>query len=315
MTTIEGAPEANAQRPLSHPWFLPPVREAIDAYACIAVWLAGFSIFTVAPMVASLGIAMTKWDIIADAEFVGFANFARLASDPLVRVSSINTIFISFLSVPLHLIVALALALALNQKIRNILVYRTIFFLPSQMPLVASALMWMWIFNPDFGLANVGLASVGLPPLKWLFDPSLSKPTIVLITLWGGVGTAMMIFLAGLQGIPEQLYEAASIDGAGSWATFRFVTVPMLSPVIFFNLIIGIISSFQAYFTLIYNTTQGGPGHATLIYVMYIFFKAFQDFQMGYAAALSWVLFTVVLALTGLQFLMARRWVHYEGGE
>lgn len=293
----------------------PAVREAIDGYSCIALWFIGFAVFTAGPMAASLVIATTKWDIIADPEFIGLANFRRLLADPLVGTATANTFYISFLSVPLHLVVALGLAVALNQKLRGVTAYRTIYFLPSQMPLVASALMWMWIFNPDFGLANMGLSAMGIAPLKWLFDPALAKPTVILITLWGGVGTAMMVFLAGLQGIPEHLYEAASIDGAGTWARFRHVTLPMLSPVIFFNLIIGIISSFQAYFTLIYNTTRGGPGYETLIYIMLIFFKAFQDFQMGYAAALSWVLFSVVLVLTGIQFLLARRWVYYEGGE
>ncbi len=182
------------------------------------------------------------------------------------------------------------------------------------MPLVAAALLWLWIFNPDFGLANALLDKVGLPTLKWLFDVNLVKPSIVLITLWGGIGTPMIVFLAGLQGVPESLYEAAAIDGAGAWQRFRNVTVPMISPVIFFNLIIGVIASFQAYFTLVYTTTQGGPANASLIYIIYLFFKAFKDFEMGYASALAWLLFLVVLALTGIQFYFARRWVHYEGG-
>src|SRR5207237_10009629 len=173
---------------------------------------------------------------------------------------------------------------------------------------------WLWIFNPDFGLANALLAIVGVPPVKWLFDVDVVKPAIVLITLWGGIGTAMIVFLAGLQGVPESLYEAAAIDGAGAWQRFRSVTVPMISPVIFFNLIVGVIASFQAYFTLVYTTTQGGPANYSLIYIIYLFFKAFKDFEIGYASSLAWLLFLVVLALTGIQFYFARRWVHYEGG-
>ena len=196
---------------------------------------------------------------------------------------------------------ALLIALALNEKLSGVNVYRTIFYLPSQMPVVASALLWLWVFNPDFGLANALLDTVGLPPLRWLFDPTLSKPSIVLITLWGGIGTPLIIFLAGLQGVPDSLYEAASIDGAGALARFRHITLPMLSPIIFFNLIIGIIASFQAYFTLVFVTTQGGPANSTLICILYIYFKAFRDFDMGYAAALAWVLFLIVLALTGDQ--------------
>jgi multiple sugar transport system permease protein len=289
--------------------------QAIEGMLCIAPWFIGFVVFTAIPMVSAFGIALTKWDIIGNPEFVGLANFQKMANDRIFYKSLSNTFLISFSAVPLNLTVALVLALALNQKVRGVNLYRTVYFLPSQMPLVASSLLWLWIFNPDFGLANILLAMVGLPPLKWLFDPDLARPTIVLITLWGGVGTAMMVFLAGLQGIPQSLYEASAIDGASRVRQFQHVTLPMLSPVIFFNLIIGIISSFQAYFTLIYNTTRGGPANETLIYIIFIFFKAFQDFEMGYATALSLVLFVVVLVLTGIQFLLARRWVYYEGGD
>jgi multiple sugar transport system permease protein len=183
------------------------------------------------------------------------------------------------------------------------------------MPLVASALLWLWVFNPEFGLANALLTSIGLTPLRWLFDPALSKPSIVLITLWGGIGTPLIIFLAGLQGVPSSLHEAASIDGAGAFARFRHVTLPLLSPIIFFNLIIGIIASFQAYFTLVFITTQGGPANSSLIFIVYIYLKAFRDFDMSYAATLATVLFSIVLVLTGVNFLLARFWVHYEGAE
>lgn len=290
-------------------------RQALEGYLCILPWLVGFVCFTAGPMLASLAMSFTNWQIISAPEWIGWGNFERLSKDPLFYQALYNTAYISFLSVPLQLVVSLLIALGLNQKLRGVNLFRTIFFLPSQMPLVASALLWLWIFNPDFGLANVMLGALGLAPLKWLFDPSLAKPSIVIITLWGGIGTAMIIFLAGLQGVPDSLYEAASIDGAGAWSRFRHITLPMLSPVVFFNLIIGIIASFQAYFTLVYTTTQGGPANATLIYIIYLFFKAFQDFEMGYASSLAWILFLVVVVLTATQFALARRWVYYEGEE
>lgn len=290
--------------------------QALEGYLCILPWLIGFVCFTAGPMIAALGISFTKWSMLTPPEFIGLDNFDRaLTKDPLFWTSLYNTAYLSFLSVPLQLMVALLVALGLNQKLRGVNIFRTIFYLPSQMPVVANALLWLWIFQPDFGLANVILDSLGLPTSRWLFDINTSKPSILLVTLWAGIGTPMIIFLAGLQGVPESLYEAANIDGAGPLARFRHITLPMLSPIIFFNLIIGIINSFQAYFTLVFVTTQGGPANSTLIYIIHIYFKAFQDFDMGYASALAWILFAIVLVLTGLNFSLARLWVHYEGGE
>lgn len=286
-------------------------REAIDGYLTILPWLIGFSVFTALPLVASIGIAFTNWQILSPATWAGLANFARLATDQLFWQTLYNTVYISFISVPLQLALALGIALAMNVRLRGIAVYRLIFYLPSQTPLVANALLWLWILNPDYGLANVLLGHLGVAPLQWLFDPVLAKPSIILISLWG-VGNAMMIFLAGLQGIPETLYEAAEIDGAGLWGRFRRITLPMLSPVLFFNLVIGIIGSFQAYFTLVYITTGGGPANATLIYILYLYQKAFEDFNMGYASTLALILFFVVIILTRLQFWLAQRWVYYE---
>jgi multiple sugar transport system permease protein len=290
--------------------------QAVEGYLCILPWLIGFICFTAGPMIAALGLSFTKWSMLAPPQLIGFGNFERaLFKDPLFWTSLYNTAYLSFLSVPLQLFVALLVAIGLNQKLRAVSVFRTIFYLPSQMPVVANALLWLWIFQPDFGLANVLLNMVGLPPLRWLFDINLSKPSVLLITLWAGIGTPMIIFLAGLQGVPQELYEAANIDGANAMQRFRTITLPMLSPIIFFNLIIGIIASFQAYFTLVFVATQGGPANSTLIYIIYIYFKAFQDFDMGYAASLAWLLFLIVLVLTGINFGLARLWVHSEGGE
>lgn len=289
-------------------------QEAIEGYICIAPWLIGFLCFVAGPMIAAFLISLTHWSLLEPPEFVGLENYRRLYNDPMFYTSLVNTGFISFLAVPLQLTLALLIALALNEKLAGLTIYRTIFYLPSQMPIVASALLWLWVFNPDFGLANALLYLAGLPGLGWLFDPALSKPSIVLITLWGGIGTPLIIFLAGLQSVPDSLYEAASIDGAGPLARFRNITLPMLSPIIFFNLIIGIIASFQAYFTLVFVTTQGGPANSTMILILYIYFKAFRDFDMSYASALAWVLFLIVLVLTAINFGLARLWVHYEGG-
>jgi len=290
-------------------------QEAVEGYVCIAPWLIGFVVFVAGPMIAALVISFTHWSLLSPPEWVGLENYERLVKDPLFTASLYNTMYISFIAVPLQLVLALLIAMALNQKLAGLTIYRTIFYLPSQMPIVASALLWMWVFNPDYGLANAMLNIVGLPGLGWLFDPNLSKPSIILITLWGGIGTPLIIFLAGLQSVPDTLYEAANIDGAGPIDRFRSITLPMLSPIIFFNLIIGIIASFQAYFTLVFVTTQGGPANSTTIMILYIYFKAFRDFDMSYASALAWALFVIVLALTAINFLLARWWVHYEGGD
>lgn len=290
-------------------------KQAIEGYLCILPWLIGFLCFTAIPMLGALGLSFADWEIITPATWIGLANYSRLTADPLFYRALYNTSYISLISVPVGLVLALAVAVGLNEKLRGVNVYRTFFFLPSQMPLVASALLWLWVYNPDFGLANQLLNYVGLPGLHWLFDVNLVKPSIVLVTIWNGVGVPMIIFLAGLQGVPESLHEAANIDGAGSLARFRHITLPMISPVIFFNLIIGVIASFQSHFTLVYVTTRGGPANASLIYVLYLYFKAFQDFEMGYASSLAWVLLVVVSILTAIQFLLARRWVYYEGAD
>ncbi|MCC7368954.1 MAG: sugar ABC transporter permease [Chloroflexi bacterium] len=290
-------------------------QEAVEGYVCILPWLLGFCAFVAGPMIAALAISFTHWSLLAPPEWIGLENYERLVKDPMFYTAMWNTVYISFIAVPCQLILALLIAMALNQQLAGLTIYRTIFYLPSQMPIVASSLLWMWVFNPDYGLANAMLYLVGLPGLGWIFDPNLSKPSIILITLWGGVGTPLIIFLAGLQSVPDSLYEAADIDGAGPVQRFRNITLPLLSPIIFFNLIIGIIASFQAYFTLVFVTTQGGPANSTTIMILYIFYKAFRDFEMSYASALAWVLFLFVLALTATNFLLARWWVHYEGGD
>ncbi len=290
-------------------------RQEIEGLLCILPWLIGFICFKFGPMVASLVIGMMRWDALQPPRWIGLENFQTMINDDRWYSALYNTAYLSFLSVPAQLLVAFLFALILNEKLRAMPLFRTIFYLPSQTPLVATAFLWTWIYHPDFGLANALLTTVGLSPQNWLFDLQLAKPSLILITLWSGIGVPMIIFLAGLQGVPQSLYEAAEIDGAGAFARFRNVTLPMVSPVLFFNLIIGIIASFQGFFTIVFLTTGGGPVYATLIYVVYIYFRAFQDFKMGYAAALAWVLFLIIMVMTAIQFLLARRWVYYEGSE
>lgn len=287
-------------------------REAIEGFLCIAPWLLGFLLFTAGPMLASVWLALTDYEILRPIHFTGLANFTKATQDPLFTKSLWNTFVYTMLYVPLHLVTALLAALLLNVKVRGIKTYRVIFYIPSIMPAVATAFLWMWIFNPNYGLANALLDMVGLPPQKWLFDETLAKPSFVLMALWG-LGSAMIVFLAGLQGVDPVLYEAADIDGANTWTQFWRITIPMLTPVLFFNLIIGIIGSFQV-FTTAYIATNGGPNNATLFYVLYIYNQGWKFAKMGYASALAWVLFVLVLLLTLVQFKMANRWVYYETG-
>jgi multiple sugar transport system permease protein len=222
-----------------------------------------------------------------------------------------NTTFYTALSVPFGLVAALLAALLLNVGVRGTNLYRLLAYLPSQLPAVATAILWFLIFSPNYGLANSVLSWIHLPTSQWLYSTVMAKPSLVIKATWS-FGSAMIIFLAGLQGIPQMLYEAAKIDGAGTWAQFRHVTLPMLSPIIFFNLVIGLIASYQV-FTDVYVMTQGGPGNATLMLVLYIYQNGFTYFRMGYAALLSWVLFLITLLFTLGQFALSRRWVYYEG--
>lgn len=288
-------------------------REALDGYLFIAPWVLGFVLFTAGPMIASLALAMMRWDLFSPPQWVGLANFQQLGRDPLVRISLWNTAFFTFISVPLNLIMALATALLLNQPIRGQSWFRTFFYLPSIMPAVATAVLWFWILNPEVGLANALLRQLGLPTSQWIWHPSTSKPSFILMGLWG-VGNTMVIFLAGLQGIPQTLYEVAELDGANWWQRFRAVTLPMLSPVILFNLVLGIIGSFQV-FTSAYLLTNGGPQNSTLFAVLYLYRLSFEQFKMGYASALAWLLFAIILVFTLIQLRLSKAWVYYEGGE
>lgn len=286
-------------------------REAIAGYVAISPWMIGFLVLAAGPILASFGFMFTKWELITPPEWIGLNNFRRLLGDPLVPKALWNTFFYTVLSVPLNLIAALFAASLLNVRVKGSNIYRALIYLPSQMPVAATAILWFFIFSPTYGLANGVLGWFGIEPQGWLWDSQLVKPALVIMAVWN-VGVAMIIFLAGLQGVPEALYEAAMIDGAGAWKRFRHVTLPMISPTILFNLIMGIIGSFQV-FTQVYIMTGGGPGNASLMLVLHIYNNAFAAFKMGYASVLAWVLFCIVMILTAIQFRLSRKWVFYEG--
>ena len=291
-------------------------REAILGYLYISPWVIGFILLTLGPMVASLYLSLTDYNVITSPTFIGIGNYTRaLREDKLFGVSLWNTFYYALISVPAGILISLLLALLLNQKVKGTNVFRTLFFLPTIVPAVAAILLWNWLFQPDFGLINYTLSFVGIKGPKWLASTAWVKPSLIFIGLWGSVGgSRMIILLAGLQGIPRDLYEAAAIDGSGAWHRFRSITLPMLTPAIFFNVIVGVIEGFRT-FTAAFVATDGGPAYASLFYMLYLFQNAFSFLNMGYASALAWILFVIVLILTVIQFRASRQWVYYEGGE
>jgi len=260
-------------------------------------------------MLYSVFLTTQKWNMIAPPQFVGLRNINKLLADPLVRTALLNTAYYTFIGVPLQLTVAFTLALMLNRSMAGRAVYRTIYYLPSLTPAVASAVVWLQILSQK-GLLNQFIANFGFEPINWLFQPAATKPAFILMSLWS-VGPQMIIFLAGLQNVPQELMEAAEIDGASTWRRFRNITLPLISPVLFFNLVVGIIGSFQI-FTGAFIMTNGGPQNATLFMVLYIYRQGFMYFDMGYAALLSWLLFFVIMIFTAIQFRISNRWVYYE---
>lgn len=288
-------------------------REEREFYLYILPWLLGFLLFSFAPIVASLFLSLTDWSMLSAPIWRGLNNYITIfGNDPLFRKTLINTFVYTFLSVPLGIVLAMLIAILLNQKVRGMTLFRTIFYIPSLVTGVSVAVLWAWILNPQFGLLNHFLmVFFGIKGPEWLFNTKTAMPAMIVMSLWG-IGGSMVIYLAGLQGIPDHLYEAAEIDGAGTINKFFNITVPMMTPTIFFNLIMGIIGSMQT-FTQFFIMTNGGPANATMVYVLYLYRQAFQYFQMGYACALAWILFLIILLVTLLQFWGASRWVYYEG--
>lgn len=284
----------------------------------IAPWVIGFLVFTLGPMLASLYYSFTSFSTIQPPVWIGLANYQKLAGgDPNLGQAMYNTLYMVVLGIPVGQFFAFVTALLLNMKVRGMPFYRTLYFLPAIMPVVPVTLIWVWIFNPQLGPVNSLISAVGLTPPLWLASPDWSKPTLILLGTWQ-VGTTTAIYLAGLQGVPQELHEAAMIDGAGWLARLRHITVPAVSPVIAFNTIIGVIYSFQ-YFTQAYvatstgqSTVQGGVENSLLFYALYLYQNAFQFLQMGYASAMAWLLFLIVMAATLLTMYGSARWVYYE---
>ena len=279
-------------------------------YLFISPWLLGFLIFTAYPFLASIYFSFTRYDIVSSPVWVGVANYRTLLhDDPLFWKSLAVTFHFALYTVPLGIVVGVGLALLLNQQIRGIRIYRTLFFLPSIAPTVANAMVFLWLLNAENGLVNRLLKTAGIEGPDWLNSTVWAPRSLILMTLWG-IGGSMVIYLAGLKDIPSHLYEAATIDGAGALQRLRHITLPMLTPVIFFNLVMGVIGAFQ-YFTEAYVMTQGGPEDSTLFYALYLFQRAWKYLDMGYASAMAWVLFLIVMGLTGFLFRTQRKWVHY----
>lgn len=288
------------------------LRKNIKGYLFISPWLVGFSVFSLYAIGSAIYYSFCKYSVFKPPQWIGLVNYRTIfTDDPLFSKSLYNTAYYSILAILLGITVAFLLAILLNQKVRGLSVFRAIFYIPSITPIVASSVLWLWVLN-QYGLLNIFLNYLGIKGPAWLTNPAWSKFSLVLMSVWASGGT-MIIFLAGLQGVPQQLYEAAELDGAGIWHKFRHVTIPIMTPVIFFNLIMGIIGSFQV-FVQAFIMTEGGPADSTLFYVLYLYHNAFSYYKMGYAAALAIILFVIILSLSLIIFSTSKKWVHYETG-
>src|SRR5436190_9385443 len=291
-------------------------REAIAGYLFLLPWALGFAIFVAGPLIASAALSFTAFDVARPPRFVGLENYINAFTTDDRFLSSLQLTFVyAIVSVPIALFGSLLLAVLLNQRLRGTSFYRTAFFLPSLTPTVAVAILWTWLLQPDVGLFNYLLSAVGITGPKWLGSTEWAMPSLIMIALWTGIGgNRMMIFLAGLQGVPQELYDAASIDGAVPIQRFRHITLPMISPTMFFNLVLGIIAALKV-FTVALIATNGGPAFSTWFIALHIWSQAFKYLEMGYASALAWIFTVVLLSLTLVQFWASRHWVYYEGEE
>jgi multiple sugar transport system permease protein len=288
------------------------LRENFLGYLFASPWILNLLLFTAFPVAAAVYYSFTEYSVLQPARWIGLDNYKEmLTADPLFWKALFNTVYYVAFSIPLGLALALLLSMLLNQKVPLMAFFRSTFFLPTIVPVVAASVVWAWILNPEFGLINDFLGRLGLYRPPWLTSEVWSKPAFILMSLWG-IGQTTIIFLAGLQAIPDHLYEAAEIDGANSFQKFSAITLPMLTPTIFFNLVVGMIAAFQI-FTQVYIISEGGPLWSTLFYVYYLWRRAFQFFNMGYASALAVVLFIIIMALTSLILATSKRWVYYEG--
>ncbi len=293
-------------------WRSRRLRDALVAYAFILPWIIGFVLFVGGPIVASFGLSFFRWKMIAPPRFYGLTHYINMfTSDELFRISIWVTFKFVLISVPIGQILALGLALLLNQRVVMLGFWRSVFYLPAVVSGVAGSIIWVWMYHNELGIVNNGLQLIGLEGRNWLFDRPMVLGALVVKSLWN-IGIPMVIYLAALQGLPQQLYEAADIDGAGEGAKFFAITLPMLSPAIFFNVVMGIITSVQT-FAEPYVMTGGGPDNATLFLGLHLYQSAFHFLKMGYASAMAWIMFLIIFGLTAFQFRLASRWVYYEG--
>jgi len=296
-------------------------KQNISGFAFALPWIIGFLCFSAYPIITSMYYSFTEFNMFQSPEFVGLSNYRTLFGEEKFWKSLYNTLYMTVLGTPLNLIFGLFMANLLNKKLKGMSIYRTIFYMPTIVPAVASSLLWIWILNPTQGLLNNMLKTIGLPALNWLGDPNVTKPALLLMGLWG-TGGIMLIFLAALQDVPRSLYEAAEIDGANAVRRFFSITLPGISPVILFQLIMSVINNFQ-YFTQAYlmtnanssggfNPASGGPENSLLFYALYLYQNAFSFFKMGKASAMAWILFLIVAAVTFIIFKTQRKWVSYD---
>jgi multiple sugar transport system permease protein len=292
-------------------------REELYGWLFASPWIIGFLLFTAGPMLASFYLGFTEYSIANPPKWVGTANYQKALTgvDPQFWPSLGRTFLYAGLIVPLGLAGSMLIAVLLNQKLRAVALFRTLFFLPSLVPIVASAVLWQWLFQPDFGAINGLIAMVGIKGPLWLSDSRSALPSLMVMALWGTIGgSTMIIFLAGLQSVPNELLEAAEIDGAGSAQRFFRITLPLLTPTIFFNLVIGLIAALKVFEAALV-ATKGGPNFATWFFIVHLYQTAFQNIEMGYASALAGVFFVIVVTLTIINVQLSKRWVHYEGEE
>jgi len=278
----------------------------------VSPWIIGMLVFVLYPVLSSLYYSFCYYSVLTEPQFIGLGNYSDLFSDAVFWTSVLNTFYYACFALPLGIAISISLAMLLTMKLRGVTLYRTIFFLPSLLPVVALSILWLWIFNGEYGVLNYLLSKLGIEGPNWLAEKSSAMPALIIMSFWG-VGHMVVIYLAALQDVPQSLYEAAELDGASWWDKTRHVTLPLISPVIFFNLIMGIIGTLQI-FAQPYIMTQGGPGRATLFYTMYLYDNGFRYLRMGYASAMAWVLFVIILLLTFLATKLSRKHVYYEGG-
>ncbi len=287
-------------------------RETLEFYLFISPWLIGLAVFLVYPLLSSLYYSFTRYEIGGRPFWIGLENYVRMFSDPQYLRAIRTTFVFALVSVPGISVVALGLALILAQKLKAINVFRSIYFMPSVMPMVAISLTWFYVLRPDTGPLAGLLALVGIESPRWLGDVRWALPALILINIWFNFGAQMVIYLAGIKGIPQELYEVAQIDGAGQWAKFRHVTLPMLSPTVFLNLVLGIIGAMQV-FDIPYVMTRGGPNDSTRTYMLHLYNRGWVEIQMGSASAMGWILFLIIMAITLLVVRSSQAWVYYEG--